>query len=306
MPGSVQSPDRSLMNPDDDPYAEPEDNLRQVARNNPLLAVGAVLVFVLAVLCIIGAFVGAFYFFSSGNRVFPILPTPTAQTQMQPDSRPAVQMAQQYALVNPQNNPGMILKTFSFDQAEGWVTGKTESAGAGGVKRVADGQYTWDLQAQQPVNEQSYLLNFEPGVSASGYQLSVTARLAEGPADALFGLCFHYQNTDRYWQFLMDESGRAFVAAHAGGQWGFPGEILLADAPVRAGADNTLTIQVTASSAVFFVNGYQVGALAAGQHQEDSLLTGSFGLAADIARAGDHIVLHFDDFSVSTPPGLGQ
>lgn len=294
--------DCNAMNSEDDPYTEPEENLPQVTRTNPLVAVGAILVFVLAVLCIIAAFVGAIYFLTSGNQILPVLPTPTVQSAPPGAVEPPVK----YAQVDPQGSPGMILKTYTFDAPEGWVTGTTETAEMRVVKQVVGGKYNWDLDARQPLNQQSYLLNFDPGVSTRGYQLSVNARLAQGPADALFGVCFHYQDTDHYWQFLIDESGRAMVAAHAGGQWAFPGEIRLADAPVRAGAENTLTIQVTADSAVFFLNGYQLGMLSPGQHQEDSLLTGSFGLATDVPRAGDHLVLEFDDFTVSTPAGLGQ
>ena len=292
------------MNPDDEqdqqyegPYEEQEQTPLQVVRGNRVVAAGAVLVFVLVILCIAGAVVGAVYFFSAGTRGN----TPATPSAM---PLPEGQNPPGYLLVNPQDSPGMILKTFTFDQPDDWATGASDDSSMRVSKQVVGGKYAWEMEARQPVNQQSYLMDFQPGVSSTGYQISVKARLASGPQDALFGLCFHYQGTERFWQFLVDESGRAFVAARGESGWSFPGGIRLEDAPVHPGLVNTLTIQVTAKSAVFFVNGYRVGRINADAHAEDSLLTGSFGLAADVARAGDVISLEFDDFTVSTPPEI--
>ena len=290
------------MNPDEEQYEEQyqehEESPLQVVRGNRVVAVGAVLVFVIVILCIAGAVAGAIYFFSAGTQEGN---APVVSTSM---PLPEGQNPPGYLLVNPQDSPGMILKAFTFDQPEDWVTGATDDSNMHVSKQVVGGKYAWEMEARQPINQQSYLMDFQPGVSSTGYQISVKARLASGPQDALFGLCFHYQSPERFWQFLVDESGRAFVAARSETGWTFPGGIRLEDAPVYPGLENTLTIQVTAKSAVFFVNGYRVGRINADAHAEDSLLSGSFGLAADVARAGDVISLEFDNFTVSTPPEI--
>lgn len=274
-----------------------DENLPQVNRNSPVLSVAAVMIVIMVILCIAGAVGGAIYFFSSD----PEGSSPPAATGA--PAQPPVS-AGGYALVNPQNNPGEILKTYTFDQAENWIIGTVDEAAVRVDKQVAGGKYLWDLEARQPLNQQSYLVDFQPGVMSSGYQLSAEARLVSGPQDTLFGLCFHYQEPERYWQFLVDETGRAIVVARSNGAWSYPGEIRLSDAPVAPGAVNVLTIQVTEKAAAFFVNGYQVGVITAEMHQEASLLAGSFGLAVDVPRAGDRLSLEFDNFSVSSPPSL--
>lgn len=280
-----------------DEYAD--EALPQVNRSNPALSIAAVMILVMVILCIAGAVGGAIYFFSSDpGGSSPLATSAPAAPQ------PPAEWAGQYPLENPQNNPGEILKTYTFDQAENWITGTVDEAAVRVTKQVTGGKYVWDLEARQPLNQQSYLVDFQPGVMSSGYQLSAEARLVSGPQDTLFGLCFHYQDPERYWQFLVDETGRAIVVARASGTWAYPGEIRLSDAPVVPGVANVLTIQVTEKAAAFFVNGYRVGVITANMHQEESLLSGSFGLAADVARAGDRLSLAFDNFTVSSPPSL--
>jgi len=279
-----------------DEYAD--EALPQVNRTSPALSVAAVMILVMVIVCIAGAVGGAIYFFSSdpGGSNAPAATSVVAQ--------PPAEWAGQYPLENPQNNPGEILKTYTFDQAENWITGTVDESAVRVTKQVSGGKYVWDLEARQPLNQQSYLVDFQPGVMSSGYQLSAEARLVSGPQDTLFGLCFHYQEPERYWQFLVDETGRAIVVARSGGGWAYPGEIRLSDAPVVPGAVNVLTIQVTEKAAAFFVNGYRVGVITPEMHQEESLLSGSFGLAADVPRAGDQLSLEFGNFTVSSPPSL--
>ena len=169
------------------------------------------------------------------------------------------------------------------------------------TQQVADGRYTWRINARLPVNRQSYLLDSQPGVASTGYQISVDARVVEGPADALYGICFHYESAERYWEFLVDDSGRAVVAARDGARWTYPGGVQVADAPVQPGGVNELTIQVTPKTAAFFVNGSLVAELAESAHQETTLLSGSFGLAIDLGRAGEAATIEFDNFVVSAP-----
>jgi len=178
----------------------------------------------------------------------------------------------------------------SFDDDNGlWWTGNAKDAWLREKRRIADGQYIWDIEILQ---DDVFAWHVPDIQAVPGSYLTV--RVAQSGETALmpeYGLIFRQTGEDLY-AFTVREDGYFRCRLHQDGTW----KTLLdwqKSAAFRPGTVNELTVASFEDYFQFAINGSYVGSM-----NNSVLESGNVGLIVALAKAGDSAVFTFDDFEV--------
>lgn len=189
--------------------------------------------------------------------------------------------------------PVALLDTFDGGAGD-WDVGVVHLDVASLRRTVAEGAYTWELDARQPIvawSESAF--DAAPEVKAA-----LRARLLSGAAtDLSFGLAIRPADAADMRLFLLSLSEGATVR-HGLGESATSGRDWTPVAAVRPADWNQLALQVAASGVSFRVNGQQAIEL-----PPNAVPPGRLCIVASILNPGRY-VLQFDDVEVRVPPSI--
>jgi len=183
----------------------------------------------------------------------------------------------------------------TFDDGPGrWDVGAVHFDVASLRRTAAEGMYTWELDARQPVvvwSESAF-------DTTSDFKATLRARLASGAAtDLSLGLAVCPADVADMRLFLLSPSDGATVR-HGLGESAEAVRDWMPVAALQPDAWNQLALKVAGSNVSFQVNGQQAIELPV-----DALPSGRLCVAVWARRPGSYVV-QFDDFEVYGPPGI--
>ncbi len=212
-----------------------------------------------------------------------LTPTTPASTQtLTPDihSDNLIEMARGW--------PVVFADTFDNDKGV-WWTGNAKDEWTREKRRIADGQYIWELEILQ---DDVFAWHAPPLQTVS--DLYVTVRAQQSGETVLlptYGIVFR-QTGDDFYAFTIREDGYFRCRLHQDGAW----TTLLGweeSAAIRPGTVNELMVAADGVYFAFAINGRNVGSVS-----DNSLENGNVGFIVALGKAGDSAVFTFDDFEL--------
>lgn len=188
-----------------------------------------------------------------------------------------------------------ILFPGDFDQtAAAWVTGADSNEYGSSTWTISSGKLRWEAAAIQGMVWWSI-----PDMPAlSDFYLSVLINQVDGPPDSLVGVPFRVtEDESSYYLFQVDSEGDFSVYQLENGDW----QTLVAWQPApsyRIGQQNELSVLGQGSQYHFLINGDIVAEM-----NDESLVSGTAGLAIGLNNPGDTGTWDFSGFQVRAPTG---
>ncbi len=228
----------------------------------------------------------------------PSQPTPTSRPSSTPTPMPTATPGESFIgcgaddnLAPPDWSP-ILCDAFTNNDGE-WPDGPTNSSTARITRSVADGAYTWDVDALKSGNVYSAWYGTSADKKSDIY-VGVDARRVSGPADTGYGIQFRVEDLDNFYDFKIDDTKEFKAQVLVNNEWTTLADWTPTDA-VRPGDWNRLAIQAEGDLLIFWINGQQVLRLS-----DNHLTEGRAGLAVttnDVAKS----TIEFTNFSIWTP-----
>jgi len=172
-----------------------------------------------------------------------------------------------------------------------WTEGFFEDE-YGTIDYKIDGVYTWEVVANQGVNQKSWASS-APVVEDFTSSADVTH--ISGAENASYGLLFHVVDAENLYYFCISDSGYYYAGSLENGVW-----TTLIDwtetTTINVNSPNTIKVTGTGNEFVFYVNGNEVDRI-----QDNTHPSGTGGLAIELYDAGDASTFEFDNFIIETP-----
>jgi hypothetical protein len=185
----------------------------------------------------------------------------------------------------------------AFDaNSRNWLNGTHVSGKNSATLAVSEGKYQWHLTAGAKGFTQVVTSDAAP---TPKFYLSVEVKQLSGPFTADYGVVFHKSENDFYY-FNIDGSQYFRVGLWQDNKW----KQLVAtrrNYAIRVNDVNRLVVVGDGANYNFYINGQFADRMSATE-----LTGGAFGLAAQLASAGDTMTLEFDDFELRMPPDTGS
>ena len=184
----------------------------------------------------------------------------------------------------------------NFDaSSDAWLTGDDSNEYGSSKWTILQGKYHWEASATQGM----VWWSIPDMLPIADFYLSVLANQISGPPDSLLGLAFRVTGEeDGFYLFQVNTMGEYAVYQLENGDW--IARVPWNSSPAfQAGQPNQLAVLGQGSHFYFFINGSLVD-----QMTDDNLPTGTAGLVIGLDNAGDTGAWEFENFQVSTPPGL--
>ena len=219
-------------------------------------------------------------------------PTPTRTAQVKPTSTrpptrtPTAEPIAVGALGGP-TGPSLLLDGFA-DNANRWPVGEAIGELADATRDIADGKYTWTVEAR---NDVTWRINAEKAEPVSDFYTAVDARRVSGDLQNRYAIAFR-DDGDNYYLFTTGDEGQFAVFLWYTQNWDAIIDWTTTTA-VRPGEANRLAVLAQGSHFEFFINGEKVG-----EADDDRVKTGLVGIAAEVVNGGQTGVFEYDNFEL--------
>jgi serine/threonine-protein kinase len=219
-------------------------------------------------------------------------PEPTRTPQVKPTATrpptrtPTAEPVAVGALGGP-TGPSILLDSFD-DNGNRWPAGKATGELADATRDIADGKYTWTVEAK---NDVTWRINDGKSKSLTDFYAAVDGRRVSGNSQNRYALAFR-DDGDNYYLFTTGDAGQFAVFLWYNGNW----ETLIDwtnTAAIRPGEANRLAVLAQGSHFEFFINGETVG-----EADDDRLRQGLVGIAAEVVTGGETGVFEYDNFEL--------
>lgn len=285
----------------------------------PLLIVGGLVVLLL---CLAGAGVIAWAVMSTptdratstavaSSQIQANLPTPTATPTTPatptipataepaptatdiPPATPVMTPASGDTVLYPSDQTGEILFAEDFaSNSNDWHTGDETDEYGRYQAEIVDGRYRLSHQADQGtfIWEEPAEADFH---DFDDFFVSVNATPVEFSAPFAYGLVFRSNTADQQlYSFEIDSDGFFVVNLLQDGEWQTLVEYTEM-AAIDPEGPNTLAVEAVGSTLTFFINGEEATSI-----EDDTLASGSVGVAFELYEAGDNATVDFDNLVV--------
>jgi len=194
-------------------------------------------------------------------------------------------------LVNTQSQlPALFSDTFETKRSN-WEVGPDDNDYFNGTRAIANGTYIWTFNAKRDVASFVYPKNVK---ATDDFYASVDVRIV-GSGDSDAGLVFRHKSDDTGWYyFAISGDGQYSLSYYGDAGW----ETLIAltsSSDFKPGAANKLSVAAQGAHYVLLINDTVVTSI-----DDDRIVSGDVGLAAELSNAGDSGVFTFDNFEVRT------
>ena len=225
-------------------------------------------------------------------------PTPTnaAIPSATPESTPAAHETVLY----PSDQTGEILFAEDFvSNSNDWYAGTQTDEYGQYQAELVDGRYRLSHQA-----EQGTFIWEEPGSTDlqnfDDFFMSVEAIPVEHSASFAYGLVFRSNTVAQdLYSFEIDSDGSFFINLLQNNEW----QTLVDNtemAAIKPEGPNTLAVEAVGATLTFFINGEEATSI-----KDDTLSSGSVGVAFDVYDAGDKATVDFDNLVVRAVASAG-
>ncbi|MBI5712571.1 MAG: hypothetical protein HZC38_03995 [Chloroflexi bacterium] len=189
-----------------------------------------------------------------------------------------------------------LILSDAFDvNSRNWLNGIHTSGKNNATLAVSEGKYQWHLTA----GAKGFMhIVTSDAPSAQKFYLSVEVKQLSGPFTADYGVVFRKNENDFYY-FNIDGNQYYRVNLWQDNKWK-PLVATRRNYAIRLNDVNRLAVVGDGVNYFFYINGQFVDRMSAVE-----LSDGAFGLAAQLASAGDDMMLEFDDFELRAPPDTG-
>ena len=179
------------------------------------------------------------------------------------------------------------------DNRGGWPTGPHEDALGKEDRVVAEGGYTWSLEATTPFFA-GRKANLQP---MGDFYVAVDAYRAAGPTGSVqYGLQFRWVDPANFYMFLVGDDRNFKVYRYVNGEMG-----VLQDwtttAAVVPNEWNRVAVKAIGPNFTFYINDQQVAQLT-----DATFAKGSLRVVAQLLETGIPATVDFDNFEVRLPP----
>ncbi|MBI5712482.1 MAG: hypothetical protein HZC38_03500, partial [Chloroflexi bacterium] len=189
-----------------------------------------------------------------------------------------------------------LILSDAFDvNSRNWLSGIHTSGKNNATLAVSEGKYQWHLTAGAKGFMHSVTSDAPP---AQKFYLSVEVKQLSGPFTADYGVVFRKSENDFYY-FNIDGNQYYRVNLWQDNKWK-PLVVARKNYAIRLNDVNRLAVVGDGVNYIFYINGQFADRMSAVE-----LSDGAFGLAAQLASAGDDMMLEFDDFELRAPPDTG-
>ena len=226
------------------------------------------------------------------SRAFSLTSSVNVKASEQARAQTATAIMQ--ALSNGSRYPLILSEAFDVN-SKNWLNGIHTSGKNNAALAVSEGKYQWHLTAGSKGFMQIVASDAPP---AQKFYVSVEVKQLSGPFTADYGVVFR-KNESNFYYFNIDGNQYYRVGLWQGDKW----KSLIAtrrNYSIRLNDVNRLAVVGDGANYFFYINGQFADRMSEGE-----LSDGAFGLAAQLASAGDDMMLEFDDFELRAPPDTG-
>lgn len=178
------------------------------------------------------------------------------------------------------------------DNLGGWSVGSHEDSLGKEVRTVAEGGYTWELEAVSPFFT-SRAVNLEP---MGDFYAALDAYKSVGPdGNTSYGLQFHWIDTDNFYMFLGSDFQTFKIYRFSGGQMDVLQDWTWTEAFIP-NEWNRLAVKAIGAEFTFYINDQEVARLT-----DTTFPQGSLRLVAQLLETGLPATVDFDNMEVRLP-----
>ncbi len=215
-------------------------------------------------------------------------PAPTATAS--PSATPVPTRVSGDTVLYPTDQAGEILFEERFDSNEqGWEIGEETDEYGQFRAEIVDGRYRLSHQADQG----TFIWEEPAEVEFDDFFMSVEASPVEYSAPFAYGLVLRSNTADRnLYSFEIDTDGFFFVNLLQDNEW----QTLIKYTEMAAiipDGPNILAVKAVGATLTFFINGQEAATI-----EDDTLASGSVGVAIELYEADDRATVDFDNLVV--------
>ena len=171
---------------------------------------------------------------------------------------------------------------------QGWYTGEETDQYGQYQAEIVDGRYRLSHQADQG----SFIWEEPAEADFGDFFLSVDAIPVEHSTAFAYGLIFRSSQDKELYSFEIDTDGYFFVNLLQDEEWQTLVEFTKM-AAIKPGGPNNLAVEAAGATLTFFVNGQEAATI-----EDDTLDSGSIGVAFELYEAADRATVDFDNLVV--------
>lgn len=217
-------------------------------------------------------------------------PTRTPQvkptTTRPPTRTPTAEPVAVSSLGGP-TGPSILLDSFANNNNK-WPVGRATGELADADRAIADGKYTWTVEAKKDV---TWRINADNAKPVTDFYAAMDGRRVSGDLQNRYAVAFR-DDGDNYYLFTTGDGGQFAVFLWYNQNW----KTLMdwKDTPaIHPGESNRLAVLAQGNHFEFFINGEKVG-----EADDDQLKKGVVGIAAEVVNGGQTGVFEFDNFEL--------
>lgn len=186
----------------------------------------------------------------------------------------------------------VVLRDFFNEPANDWeLAENSDDRFARGTVEVRSGMYRWDVTANEGFIWWSLGL---ANTATADFYAGVTARQVSGAEDADYALIFRHDGYN-YYTFQVSDTGQFTSYEYHLEEWTQLIEWTAA-AAIRPGEANRLAVAAEGNRFRYFINDDLVAEV-----EDDTLPSGSAGVAVQVYNDGESAVFEFDNFEWRAP-----
>ncbi len=175
------------------------------------------------------------------------------------------------------------------DNRNGWHTGDIKESSLTAKRRIAKGQYVWNITSQHDIFWSTWP---DRGKTFGDFYASVEGQVLKGGAVPSYGLVFRLGDENDFYYFGINDDGNYRFDVYEGGQTtGLP--IVYGTDAIHAGGVNRLAVSASGPHFILLVNDQVVGVF-----DDDLFASGAIGLGMTAYEQGGEASVAFDNFEV--------
>ncbi len=174
----------------------------------------------------------------------------------------------------------------------GWHTGDIKETSVTAQRRIADGQYLWDITSQHDIFWSTWP---DRGKAFGDFYAGVEGQVLKGGSVPTYGLVFRLGDENDFYYFGINDDGYYHFDVYEGGaNTSLP--IVYGIDAVHKGGVNRLTVSASGPHFILLVNDEVVGVF-----DDDHFASGAIGLGMTAYEQGGEAAVAFDNFEVRAP-----
>jgi serine/threonine protein kinase len=188
----------------------------------------------------------------------------------------------------PDITDSLLLQDNFDDNKNEWFTGDESDEYGRTIAEIVDGRYRVTQEAKKGV----FIHNSLSQTKFGDFMISIDATPVEHNASFGYGLTVRENSRGDLYLFEIDTNGYYSVAVRVNDEWTTLQDWTAFEA-INADSTNQLSIQVSSSSFIFLINGEFATSV-----EDDTLKSGSIGVALELYDPGNKATADFDNLSV--------